>query len=509
MAMSLARKCAALSRLRKDLPLAAEHCYRIQDKLGRTVPLVFNRAQRYIHQKLEEQSAAIGKVRGLLLKGRQQGGSTYIGARFYHKTTMNFGQKAFIVAHESKATANLYAMVKRFHAHNPYAPTLGNTNAQELVFAELEGGYKLATAGTEDTGRSNTAQFMHGSEFALWRKAQEHLAGIGNTVADLPGTEIVLESTAKGQGNAFHLLWEAAEAGQSEWIPMFVPWYWQDEYRSTVRPGFELSPEDRDYQAAYGLDLEQMAWRANKIATYGPGFEWLFPQEYPATPSEAFVSSTNDPYIIPTLVTAAATSTYYDEAAGAPLVIGCDPAEFGDDSTAIVWRRGRIAFRTETYHGKSTMEVAGILVRIWIEWDPDAMFIDRTGIGAGVVDRLLELHYPVIGVHNGSGAFENKRYANRRAEMWANMREWLEDVPARIPDDQVLRGDLSAPSYSYDSSGRLVLESKENMKKRGLRSPDLGDGLALTFCEPVLPRDRQLVLRGTSTTPEPASRAGY
>ncbi len=93
----------------------------------------------------------------LILKGRQQGVSTYIGGPYYHHCTTQFGQSAFIVAHEQKATDNLFSMVERYHDNNPMGVSTGATNAKELIFDKLDGGYKLATASMEDVGRSNTA----------------------------------------------------------------------------------------------------------------------------------------------------------------------------------------------------------------------------------------------------------------------------------------------------------------------------------------------------------------
>src|SRR5499433_2288956 len=106
-----------LKRTERDLNyslFAAEHL-RIRTKSGAIAPLIFNRAQRFIHQKLEAQRAKTGKVRALILKGRQQGCSTYVGARFYHKTTHSEGLRTFILTHEDAATQNLFEMVQRFH----------------------------------------------------------------------------------------------------------------------------------------------------------------------------------------------------------------------------------------------------------------------------------------------------------------------------------------------------------------------------------------------------------
>lgn len=424
--------------------------------------------------------------------------STYVGARYYHRTSMNQGEGAFIVAHEDKATASLFKMVKRYHDHNVLAPSTKASNAQELIFGRLDSGYKLATAGSKDVGRGNTARLLHGSEFAFWDNAQSHLAGLGNTIpsgAEAAGSEIILESTANGIGNAFHLMWQAAEAGDGEYIAIFVPWYWQEEYATPVRDDFELSEDDLKYQAAYGLTLEQMQWRANKISEYGKGFEWLFDQEYPATAALAFQTSTQNPLINPSDVSLAVNNRGWSEMQG-PFIIGCDPAEEGFDRTAIVFRTGRTVWRCEYRDKTRTMQVAGILADYWIKGVefrgqrifPDAMFVDRIGIGAGIVDRLHELNIPVIGVHSGERANESDIYENKRAEMWWNMKEWVEDHPNRLPNDAALISDLIAPQPAVTSKSKRLLESKKDMKKRGIRSPDGGDALALTFAEPVLPR---------------------
>lgn len=440
-----------------------------------------------------------------LAEGLLSHNSTYVGARFYRKTIFQ-RLCAFIVAHEQKATDNLFTMVKRYQEHNPLAPSIGATNAKALIFDKLDAGYKLATAGSKDVGRSNTVQLMHGSEFGFWANAAAHLAGIGNTIGDIPGTEIVLESTANGVGNKFHELWQAAEAGKGDYIAIFVPWFWQDEYRSPLTPDFRLTPEEGEYARIYGLDDLQMAWRRNKIITYGIGREWLFDQEYPATASLAFRSNTEDPFITPGLVVAAINNTYRDSFG--PLVLGVDPADKGPDRTAIVFRRGRMVTRILTYRNRSTMEVAGIVAQLIAEHHPAAVFIDAIGIGAGIADRLREQGHRIHAVHSGTAALDSKVYANKRAELWGRMRDWLQQPPVRMPNDPALISDLSAPSYRYDSSGRLLIEKKDDMRARGIRSPDIADALALTFAEFIAmsPENELAAVQANHSAP---TAAGY
>jgi hypothetical protein len=118
-------------------------------------------------------------------------------------------------------------------------------------------------------------------------------------------------------------------------------------------------------------------------------------------------------------------------------------------------------------------------------YSPSAFFMDKIGIGSGICDRLIELGIPVIGVNSAERAFKEDKYVNRRAEMWGDMREWLLDQPASIPNDPVLISDLSSPRFTIDSASRVKLEPKAKMKARGIASPDRGDALALTFAMPV------------------------
>lgn len=176
-----------------------------------------------------------------------------------------------------------------------------------------------------------------------------------------------------------------------------------------------------------------------------------------------------------------------------PLVMGVDVARFGDDESTIYFRRGRDARTIPPVRLRQvdTMQLAGKVIELMRLYGASAVFVDGGGIGAGVVDRLRQLHTPVYEVQFGSkplGAVQlanGEKVANRRAEIWAIMREWLKG--GAIPDDDVLGSDLTNIEYSFNSSDEIQLEKKEHMKKRGLSSPDDGDGLALTFAMPIAP----------------------
>ena len=167
----------------------------------------------------------------------------------------------------------------------------------------------------------------------------------------------------------------------------------------------------------------------------------------------------------------------------APKIVGVDVARFGDDQSVITRRQGLYCAPQQKLRGVDTMTLAGIVADLVQEWQPDALFVDGVGVGAGVVDRLRQLGVDVIDAQAGARALDQHKYVNRRAEMWAKMREWLEQ--GAIPDDPELEADLTGLEYAYNTAGAVQLERKEDMKKRGLSSPDCADSLALTFFAPV------------------------
>ncbi len=180
-----------------------------------------------------------------------------------------------------------------------------------------------------------------------------------------------------------------------------------------------------------------------------------------------------------------------------PLVIGVDVARFGDDESVIYIRKGRDGRSIDPVRirgvrgGADTMTVAGKAAELYAQYKADAIFVDGGGVGGGVVDRLRQLQVPVWDIQFGSKSDANQlesdgiRYANKRAEIWGALKEWLKG--GCIPDDRQLIEELSGPQYGYNVRNEIQLESKDDMKKRGLSSPDVADALALTFAYPVIP----------------------
>jgi len=168
-----------------------------------------------------------------------------------------------------------------------------------------------------------------------------------------------------------------------------------------------------------------------------------------------------------------------------PIILGIDPARFGDDRSVVFRRQGKQAFKPVVYRGIDNMELASRVANLIEEHKPDAVFCDA-GAGSGVIDRLRQLSYDVIEIPFGGKAMKPDQYINRRTEMWWLMKQWIEEGGA-IPNDVALKQELATPIYWYDNVGRRVLEGKDQIKKRlqGAGSPDLADALALTFALPV------------------------
>ena len=199
-----------------------------------------------------------------------------------------------------------------------------------------------------------------------------------------------------------------------------------------------------------------------------------------------FPSVGDDQFISPDLVDEAVERPRYrDETA--PIVLGVDPARTGSDATVLAVRQGRDLIALKRLRGADTMEVVGHVIDAIDEYRPSLTVIDEGGLGYGILDRLTEQRYKVRGVNFGWRAKNSVMWGNKRAEMWGQMREWLRT--ASIPADRLLKTDLTAPKMKPDSAGTIFLESKKDMRSRGLASPDAADAIAVTFAFPVASRE--------------------
>lgn len=489
--------------LRDNFEPYARGILKIRSKSGDVVPFHLNSAQQHIHRIAEGQKKKTGRVRAIVVKGRQQGCSTYIQGRFYWRITHRRGVRAFILTHAGEATANIFNITQRYHDNCPeqFQPHAGTSSAHELLFDRLDSGYKVGTAGNKAVGRSSTIQFFHGSECAYWPNAQEHSAGVMQAVPDQDGTELWLESTSNGPGDYFHNQWQQAVRSENGFVPIFIPWFWQTEYTERA-DDFVIASDEKELCAAFNLTNGQLAWRRKKIRELGGGDMGVsrFQREYPCTADEAFAESGDDK-LIPSAIIRAALDRKVDRIEKWRPIWGLDIGGEKDtgDRTALAKRQANVLLEPPKYwRGKDPMQIAGL---VKAEYDatethlkPAFICVDVIFQGAGIVARLREMGLQVIGVNVAESASVTEKCNRLRDELWWKARQWFDGQDVSMPKGDatgLLMTELAAPTYSHTSSGKLVVESKDDMAERGIASPDLADAFNLTFAGPNIEADRR------------------
>ncbi|MFY9423070.1 MAG: hypothetical protein WAP91_08790 [Bacilli bacterium] len=303
-----------IEKLYKDDRLYMEKCLKIRNKEGKLVPFKLNPMQEKSERLIYEHQVSKGKpVRVIWLKARQHGISTYCEGKIFKKTATNPYRNALIIAHEDKATQNLFAMSKLFYESLPplLRPMKKYSNESALVFENptnndeekyrnpgLRSKITVATAKNVDTGRSAMIQSLHASEVAFWDNPETLMLGILQCVPDLPNTEVYIESTANGVGGYFYDLWHKAVKGENDYLPIFLAWFENPEYSTPfesekVKKAFmkTLDDEEKALYKEFKLTPEQLHWRRKCIANKCNGDIEQFHQEYPSTPEEAFIAS--------------------------------------------------------------------------------------------------------------------------------------------------------------------------------------------------------------------------
>lgn len=290
-----------------DHPTFARECLFIRDKQAKTVPFAnpnLQPAQIKLNALIEQQRAKRKPVRIIVLKARQVMISAGTAAQFFHKVPFNPGTRALIVAHEGKASKNIFGYYKQLHDN--YRPFGGLVELPELDRDAAGAGvltYKggsaieVSTANNVKTGRSASLRYLHLSEYAFWRDARTLMTGLMQTVPDDPDTVVVIESTANGVGGDFYTRWKEANdpTVESDWVPLFFAWWEHPAYQRPIADpvSFQqsLTAEEKELRQKYKLTLEQLHWRRWCIRNNCSGLLDQFKQEYPACPEEAFLFS--------------------------------------------------------------------------------------------------------------------------------------------------------------------------------------------------------------------------
>lgn len=512
------------NRLNDDLWFFAEHApLVIKDDQGQLIVWRPNIAQRYMEWRANDQMRRKGWVRLLLLKGRQQGGSTWVQGRGYKKVTRTPGQSALIISHEGKTTDKLFDMVRRFqdNIHPALRPQEDRSNARQMTFPHLASEYSAVTAGSPDAGRGFTTQFLHGSEIAYWEHAYEIQDGALKSIRLAPGTEIILESTANGPKGLFYEKCMAALRGEGDYELVFVPWFWESDYERVVDETFVLTDEEEKFIETYfskpfpfqlapisrAKALRKMAWRRAEIVDLAPtnpeAGAAKFRSIYPSNPVEAFLNTGIGEIKASAIVAARALDGKLDTDPIMPRIGALDPAGEGKKSDRSIYgvRQGQVVEKVWRFAGLNTMELVGRMAHLIQQDALDMLFIDN-GYGKSIVDRLHELGFKrqVIGVWFNEGAIEPNRFTNKRSEIILTFADRMNAGGMSIPDGperqidahtfacggDEIHADLAAlPLHRETSDGKRQVPSKEEITKALGRSCDIVDMLGLTESYPV------------------------
>lgn len=287
-----------LSKIILDPMLYMENLVSIKTKKSEIVKLKLNPMQKKVYEIIETKKNRFNSVKLIVLKARQHGISTLVISYGFHNVVTNRNRSFAVVTHEEKATKNLFERIKLTYTYLPsfLKPTEKYSNAKELIFQSedpehsLNSGIKCYTAGSTEIGRSETINVLLMSEFAFWNPtfANDNYSAIMQAVP-MENSIVVIESTAKGF-NHFKDLWDDAVAGKNEYIPVFIPWFDNPEYKIDTEI-INKNEEEIELQKLYNLTDSQLAWRRWCISTNCKGDINKFHQEYPSSPEEAFVNS--------------------------------------------------------------------------------------------------------------------------------------------------------------------------------------------------------------------------
>ena len=470
---------------------------------GERVPFVLNSAQQILDSRIEAERREFGLVRALIPKARRMGVSTYIGGRYFHRTATEAGRRAQVVAHRGDSAANLHREIKEFANGLPDSarPSIGATNAYELIFDKLKSLYKVASADGGDIGRSDDFHLLHLSEAAFFDNTEDLSSGLLQTVQQLPGTEIAMESTGNGQSGMFYSMCEEANRQRNKglWRIHFLPWSVMPEYQAELPTAWKAPKEFEDYARLHGLTREQLYWfwtQNYTIATMNGGqpevIHRLTRQEYPAVYSECFMAdSTLD--FFPASLVADAMIRQPRPTGGALKLLCVDAAGDGQDKPFVCDRQGS-AIGARVW-GELTTRDGNVgsdwLVQTFNRFDMDAICVDTTGgygrdLVAGCRLRMRGREDKVIPVVFSHGPLNEILHGNKRAELHEKFLKWLQQPDARLPNDKLLQEETAAYKWGIggcrrDEKNRLYMTAKEKIRKEIGRSPDRLDACVISM----------------------------
>jgi len=343
---------AARKRLYDDYEYYASHAAFIRTKEQTVETLKLNKAQKFLLEAVNRQMAERGFVRLIIVKGRQLGSSTFVESWLYWHVSQRKAQRAVVVAHDGPTARTLFDMTRRLHDHCPeiLKPQTRYSAKNELAMSVLDSSYRIATAGGEGIVRGDTITCAHLSEMAWWpaSSVKNNFSGLMDAIPNKPGTAVFIESTSNSF-NEFYDQYAKAMKGEGLFEAIFLPWFWDDQYRVSAPKGFHRSPAEKKLAENYELDNDQLMFRRIKIAEKG---EALFMQEYPCNADESFLTS--------------GRPVFHPEKLGEMLKNARDPIEI------------------QTLEGDKFNEHPLGELRVFLPYDPKASYYIGADVGFGV-----------------------------------------------------------------------------------------------------------------------------
>ncbi len=414
----------------------------IQPKRGTLARFEPNWAQQELLASIEAQVNAGKPVRNIVLKARQLGISTATEAVLFWWSFLFPGSNYLVLAHEVGTSKHLFEMTRLFWETFPFRDlyTMRSYTQQRLNWEETRSSIKIATAGNQRSGVGLTLRGIHCSEVALWENPEELMLGLLQAVPDDPGTFVLLESTARGVGNYFYNEWQAAVNGDSDYVPLFFPWWKEPEYTASFlgHGHSELGRLDPDekFLRKLGVDDDHLSWRRYQIRNKTGGDSEKFKQEYPAVAEEAFLQSGTSVFPLDKLqdcyvpekgakgdLVRDGNKITFHQSRNGPLTLfrwpskdhnylyfaGADPSHATNDLSCIQVINRNNMEQVAVWHGMLNGHALGDeLVKIGKYFNDAMVTTEIEGGGHATISRMLSLGYPHIWRHQWADKAQGK-----------------------------------------------------------------------------------------------------
>jgi hypothetical protein len=484
-------------------------------------------AQKALTEEIERQYTLGLPVRIIVLKGRQLGISTASEGVLFNWTFLHPGTRSLVIAHETKAAQHLFDMTKLMWEEWPFHDLYHEKhNSQKtLGWVETRSSMSVATARNAGSGRSFTYHAVHCSECAFWEEPERLMVGLNQSVPYKHGTVVILESTANGVGNWFYEEWQRAKRGESQYVPLFFPWYNHMEYSfaDTSLTYRELNANERELQSRFSLSQGQLAWRRHCIKNQCMDDEKQFQQEYPCTPEEAFLSTGYNIFPLHKLEEAyeprtgitgylynkngvvdfvrdeTGPMTIYKTPGTDPIkskyVVAGDPSHttYGDGACIQVLNRFTME-QVAVWHGRVDPRLfAHKLMEVGFFYNTALINTEIEGPGYGTIAVLLEHDYPDIWRHRWADKAPGKISTNygwstnfqRKHQAIANVISVLSLGALKLHDET-----------TYDQMAKYVTLPNGDLGPQSYKDYDdavmaLAIAVTSTLTEPILPHEQE------------------